>query len=540
MSDDQLMRDSSAMALGTIVSRVTGLIRNLLLVALLGTALLGDTYNVANTMPNILYNLIIGGALTAVFVPQIVRSLRDSDQGAAFISRLFTATLTFLFLLTAVGVLFAEKIVNIYAPDFSGRPEFDVTVSLMRYCLPQIFFLGLFALLGQIANAKGKFGPMMWAPVINNLIVIALFSYFLINREDLKLATISSSDLLWLGLGTTTGYIAQAFILFPVVIKSGVKLRLRFDWRNSQIIKSFSLAGWSFVYAAISQLSYLVTVNLATSAAVESAASGVTTGVGFTPYANAYLILILPHSIIAVSVVTALLPKLSNLVIDKKIDQITTSLTSIIKLVGVFTVPAAFIFLTFGELISHNLYFGISNDDANYLGLTLSAFALGLIPVSINLVLLRGLNAFENLKSQVLGNFIMNLISVILSIVAARYLEPKWVVVGLAGIFTLHYFIGGIFTLHYFIGTAISFYLIGRHKVNLPIGVIVFFYLKLALVAAVVITPLWLLRGQIPGGNLIQLLIVIGVSAVLYLLIAKFLKITEVTYLIKVIKGRRE
>ena len=530
MSDDQLMRDSSAMALGTIVSRVTGLIRNLLLVALLGTALLGDTYNVANTMPNILYNLIIGGALTAVFVPQIVRSLRDSDQGAAFISRLFTATLTFLFLLTAVGVLFAEKIVNIYAPDFSGRPEFDVTVSLMRYCLPQIFFLGLFALLGQIANAKGKFGPMMWAPVINNLIVIALFSYFLINKEDLKLATISSSDLLWLGLGTTAGYIAQAFILFPVVIKSGVKLRLRFDWRNSQIIKSFSLAGWSFVYAAISQLSYLVTVNLATSAAVESAANGVTTGVGFTPYANAYLILILPHSIIAVSVVTALLPKLSNLVIDKKIDQINTSLTSIIKLVGVFTVPAAFIFLTFGELISHNLYFGISNDDANYLGLTLSAFALGLIPVSINLVLLRGLNAFENLKSQVLGNFIMNLISVILSIVAARYLEPKWVVVGLAGIFTLHYFIG----------TAISFYLIGRHKVNLPIGVIVFFYLKLALVAAVVITPLWLLRGQIPGGNLIQLLIVIGVSAVLYLLIAKFLKITEVTYLIKVIKGRRE
>ena len=350
MSDDQLMRDSSAMALGTIVSRVTGLIRNLLLVALLGTALLGDTYNVANTMPNILYNLIIGGALTAVFVPQIVRSLRDSDQGAAFISRLFTATLTFLFLLTAVGVLFAEKIVNIYAPDFSGRPEFDVTVSLMRYCLPQIFFLGLFALLGQIANAKGKFGPMMWAPVINNLIVIALFSYFLINKEDLKLATISSSDLLWLGLGTTAGYIAQAFILFPVVIKSGVKLRLRFDWRNSQIIKSFSLAGWSFVYAAISQLSYLVTVNLATSAAVESAASGVTTGVGFTPYANAYLILILPHSIIAVSVVTALLPKLSNLVIDKKIDQITTSLTSIIKLVGVFTVPAAFTFLTFGDM----------------------------------------------------------------------------------------------------------------------------------------------------------------------------------------------
>ena len=530
MSDERLVRDSSFMALGTIASRVTGLVRNLLLVALLGTAILGDTYNVANTMPNILYNLIIGGALTAVFVPQIVRSLRDTDHGAAFISRLFTATLTFLFIITVIGILLADKIVNIYAPEYAGRPEFAITVSLMRYCLPQIFFLGLFSLLGQIANAKGKFGPMMWAPVINNLIVIALFSYFLINKEQLLLASVSKSDLLWLGLGTTAGYFAQALILFPVVVKTGVKLRLRFDWRNSQIIKSFSLAGWSFVYAAISQLSYLVTVNIATSAAVKSAASGITTGVGFTPYANAYLILILPHSIIAVSVVTALLPKLSNLVIDKKFDQITTSLTSIIKLVGVFTVPAAFIFLTFGELIANNLYFGISSDDANYLGLTLSAFALGLIPVSINLILLRGLNAFENLKSQVLGNFIMNLISVILSVIAAQFLAPKWVVVGMAGIFTIHYFIG----------TGISFYLISRHKINLPVGAIALFYLKLAAVFALVIAPIWLIRDQIPGGNVIELIIVIGISAVFYLLIAKLLKITEVTSLINVIRGRRE
>ena len=188
MSDNQLLRASSVMAVGTIASRVTGLIRNLLLVALLGTAILGDTYNVANTMPNILYNLLIGGALTAVFVPQIVRSLRDSDQGAAFISRLFTVTVTFLLLLTVIGIVFAPIIVNLYAPEFSNRPEFDITVTFMRYCLPQIFFLGLFALLGQIANAKGKFGPMMWAPVINNLIAILLFSWFLVNRRDIKAA----------------------------------------------------------------------------------------------------------------------------------------------------------------------------------------------------------------------------------------------------------------------------------------------------------------------------------------------------------------
>lgn len=529
MSDNQLLRASSVMAVGTIASRVTGLIRNLLLVALLGTAILGDTYNVANTMPNILYNLLIGGALTAVFVPQIVRSLRDSDQGAAFISRLFTVTVTFLLLLTVIGIVFAPVIVNLYAPEFSNRPEFDITVTFMRYCLPQIFFLGLFALLGQIANAKGKFGPMMWAPVINNLIAILLFSWFLVNRQDLSLGNISQTDITWLGLGTTAGYLAQALILLPVVIKSGVKLTLRFDWHNSQIVKSFRLASWSFLYAMISQVSYLVTVSIATSAAVKTQVLGDSTGVGFTPYSNAYLILILPHSIITVSVVTALLPRLSNYVIDNKHDELTNSLVKAIRLIGIFTVPAALMFLAFGQLVANTLYFGISNADANYLGLTLSAFALGLIPVSINLVLLRGLNAFENLKLQVIGNLIMNLISIALSYIVASWFEPKWVTVGLAGIFTIHYFIGA----------GISFYLIRRHQVRLPLLSISLYYLRLILIFALVLAPIWLLRGEIPGGNLISLLLVTSISAVFYLLIAKLLKISEVTDLLKVIWSRK-
>jgi putative peptidoglycan lipid II flippase len=480
-------------------------------------------------MPNILYNLLIGGALTAVFVPQIVRSLRDSDQGAAFISRLFTVTVTFLLLLTVIGIVFAPVIVNLYAPEFSNRPEFDITVTFMRFCLPQIFFLGLFALLGQIANAKGKFGPMMWAPVINNLIAILLFSWFLVNREDLSLGNISETDITWLGLGTTAGYLAQALILLPVVIRSGVKLTLRFDWHNSQIIKSFRLASWSFLYAMISQVSYLVTVSIATSAAVKTQVLGDSTGVGFTPYSNAYLILILPHSIVTVSVVTALLPRLSNYVIDKKHDELTNSLVKAIRLIGIFTVPAALLFLAFGQLVANTLYFGISNSDANYLGLTLSAFALGLIPVSINLVLLRGLNAFENLKSQVIGNLIMNLISIALSYLVASWFEPKWVTIGLAGIFTIHYFIGA----------GISFYLIRRHQVRLPLLSISLYYLRLILIFTLVLAPIWLLRGEIPGGNLVSLLLVTSVSAVFYLFIAKLLKISEVTDLLKVIWSRK-
>jgi len=530
MKSNELFRASGIMALGTILSRITGFIRGILIVAVLGTALLADTYNVANTMPNILYNLLVGGALTAVFVPQIVKSLRDPDGGHAFISRLFTATVLFLLTLTLIGIWLAPQIVNIYAPKFKGLPEFDVTVSFMRYCLPQIFFLGLFALLGQIANAKGKFGPMMWAPVINNLIVIALFGWYLQNHDQLSVGSITSHDIYWLGAGTSFGYLAQAVILLPVVYRTGIRLSLKFDLHNAQLFNSIKLAGWSFLYALISQLSYLITIIIATSAAVKSASEGITTGVGYTPYSNGYLILILPHSIITVSIVTALLPKLSNLVIDKKYKDVSESMSLTMRLMGIFIIPAAVLFLFFGEVIAKVLYFGIPVDDANYLGLTLSAFALGLIPVSINLVLLRGLNAFENLKSQVLGNLIMNIISVTLSLIAAVYLEPKWVTVGLAAIFTVHYFIG----------TGISFLLIKKHGVQIPVLSLAAFYLKLIFIFVLSIMPIWLARNLDLGGNLIYLLLVLSSSAVIYLVLLKSLKISEVTTLIKVIKGRRE
>jgi putative peptidoglycan lipid II flippase len=527
MENNSIAKASTLMAAGTIVSRITGLIRNLLLVALLGTALLGDTYNVANTMPNILYNLLIGGALTAVFVPQIVRSLRDSDGGNAFISRLFTATVLFLLSLTAIGIWLAPQIVNIYAPKFNGLPEFEVTVLFMRYCLPQIFFLGLFALLGQIANAKGRFGPMMWAPVINNLIVIGLFGWYLQNREELSIGNITTNDIYWLGAGTSFGYLAQAAILFPVVYRSGVRLSLKFDLKNTQLFNSIKLAGWSFLYALISQLSYLVTIIIATSAAVDSAADGITTGVGYTPYANAYLILILPHSIITVSVMTALLPKLANLVIDQKVPEIKSELSNAIKVVGVFIVPASLIFLFFGPLIARTLYFGISTDDANYLGYTLAGFALGLIPVSINLILLRGLNAFENLKAQVIGNLIMNLISVLLSVLAAIYIESKWVVVVMAVIFTVHYFIG----------VGISFYLIKRHQINLAIPAIAIHYFKLIAIFTVAIVPIFLIRDSLPGGNLIQLILVTVFSTLIYLILGFVFKVKEIKSAIKLISG---
>ncbi len=530
MTEENLIRSSSVMAIGTVFARITGLIRGLLVVALLGTAILGDTFNVANTMPNILYNLLVGGALTSVFMPQIVRSLRDADSGDGFISRLYTISLLFLLLITIIGVVFSPLLVRIYAPEYLGRPEFDITVTLMRFCLPQVFFLGLFAVLGQIANAKNKFGPMMWAPVLNNLTSILFLGWLLSTKGKLSISTITYADLTLIGLGTTLSYALQAFILYPVVLKTGIKLKFILDWRNTQIIKSLKLAGWSFVYAGISQLSFLVTVIISTSAAVNALKNGISYGVGFTPYSNAYLVLLVPHSIITVSVVTAMLPKLSNYVLDQKLEEFNNYIYKSIKLVGVFTIPASVIFFCFGPLIANSIFLGINTEDSNYIGLVLSAFSLGLIPVSINLVLLRGFNAFEDIKSQVFVNLVMNIISVILSIVVGMVVSPEWVTFGLAIVFVFHYYVG----------VSLSAHIIKRHGVRLNIKGLLLFYIKILTIALLAVIPAWFSQNYLPGGNIIDLCIVLSITSLLFVLLARILKVNEVSALIKAIVNKKE
>lgn len=520
--DHSIIRSSTTMAIGTIASRLTGLIRGLLLVAVLGTALLGDTYNVANTMPNILYNLIIGGALTAVFVPQIVRATRDSDGGSAFISRLVTATCVVLGALVLVSVFGAPLLVRLFASSYVGKPEFHLTVLFMRWCLPQIFFMGIFALLGQVANAKGKFGPMMWAPVLNNIVVIGVFGYYLHASKGWTVNTISNSQATWLGIGTTAGFIAQVAFLIPVIRETRIKIRARFDWRDPELRKSLHLASWTLAFAAISQFSYLVTVNLSTGAAERAVKAGITTGVGYTPYNNAFLIFMLPHSVITISVVTALLPKLSLHAIEKKFDSIHDELVKAIRLVGIIIVPSAITFLLFGPLICRTLFFGISNNDAHYLGLVLAGFSFGLLPLSINLIALRGLNSFENIKLQVLSNAIMNIVATGISVLFALTLPAKWVTVGLAAALSLSYYVGAITTVR----------LLHKYEIRIHLGEVSGLYARLAAIYSCIGIPLYFVMGHIPGGNTIKLFIVLAVSGVGYIGLAKLFKVEEVAGLV--------
>ena len=528
---DGLIKSTLVMALGTLFSRITGFIRNIVIVALLGTALLGDAYNVGNTMPNIVYNLIVGGALTAVFLPQIVRALKNDDGGSAFISKLFTLVITTLLIITTVAIILAPFLLKIYAPSFDGR-EAEITLIFMLFCLPQILFYGIFALLGQVANSRGSFAPMMWAPIVNNLVVISIFSIFLVQNPDLRAETITDTQVQTLGIATTLGIVAQSLLLLPLVRKFQIGIRMDFKWRGFGLGKSIRLAGWTLIYALITQIGFLITVNLTTRISKEAALLGIEDGLGLTPYQNAYLIFLLPHSIFTIAVTTAILPALSRMVQDGAIDDVRKNIIRAIRLVGIVAIPSTFFFLFFGESIGRAVFFGVPEQDAEFIGTLLSAFSLALIPLALNTIFIRTLNAFENTKFQAFSNLMINLIAVSISIVAFNLLPIEWKTVGIAGAFTISYLIGVFVTYR----TLRPYLERLEHRPYLNL------YLKLALISATILGLLaimgpFLLEDQLESrmGNSLYLLAVLLLTSFSYIKIAQRLGVSEVSEAVRLV-----
>jgi putative peptidoglycan lipid II flippase len=528
MKSNDLFRASGIMALGTIISRITGFARGILVVAVLGTTLLADTYNVANTMPNILYNLLVGGALTAIFIPQLVRSFDHADGGDDFASRLITTISLILLVLVSLGMFFAPALVRLYAPEFftvGFETEKDIAIAFTRYCLPQIFFLGLFTMLGQVANARGSFGPLMWAPIANNLVGIVLFGGFLIFSPGINLSSITDFQIALLGWGTTFSVVVQALVLVPVIKKLGITIKPRLG--VSGLGKSFALAGWTLVYVLISQLGYLVTVNVATSAAVRSAQANIETGVGYTPYTYAYFVMLLPYSIVTISIITAILPHISKLALDGKREEVKAQLVRAIRLVGVITVPSAVAFLLFGPLITQSIFIGISDDDSRYIGYVLSALSFGLVDFSINLNLIRGFYAFEDTKTQVVSILVINIFSVAMSYFFLVFLKTQWVTIGL----------GVAFSVSYLIGLFVTLRLLKKHTGRLALSEFIGQHFRLLIASLLAMLPLFAMTQYISWLNIEfsraaragELLVVMVVAFVAYIVGAKALGIEEIS-----------
>ncbi len=256
-----------------MVSRLTGFIRSALIVAALGVGLLGDTFQVAYQLPTMIYILTVGGGLNSVFVPQLVRAMKDDeDGGEAFANRLLTLVVVVLGALTALAVLAAPFLVRVLStPVARDAAANDVAVTFARYFLPTIFFMGIHVVMGQILNARGKFGAMMWTPVLNNVVIIVTLGLFIwvygtAENSGMEAATIPPEGERLLGIGVLLGLVVQALAMIPYLRETGFRLRLRFDWKGHGLGKAAMLAKWTVLFVLANQAGAIVVTQLSTAA----------------------------------------------------------------------------------------------------------------------------------------------------------------------------------------------------------------------------------------------------------------------------------
>ncbi|MFF4015478.1 murein biosynthesis integral membrane protein MurJ [Streptomyces sp. NPDC001843] len=438
-----LARSSALMAVGTVVSRATGLIRTALQGAALGNGLLATTYNTANTVPTSLYTLLIGGALNAVLVPQLVRARKTHpDGGKAYEQRLVTLVVTVLAVGTALAVWAAPLIVRIYMSDTPDNHQaFRLTVVFARFLLPQIFFYGLFSIYGQVLNAREKFGAMMWTPVLNNVVLLAMFGgYLSLMTVPDSVAKITDTQVRWLGVGTTVGIAVQALALIPFARAAGFRFRPRFDWRGTGLGSGVHAAKWTLLFVLANQVALAVVTRFAAAADQKLQNSGV----GYTAYSYAQTIWLLPQSIVTVSLVTALLPRMSKAVAEGRITDLRADLSRALRISGVVIVPTAFLFLALGPQITNLIFAHGAGDAASArpMGHMLQMFGLGLIPFSAQYLLLRGFYAFADTRTPFLMSVWIGAWNIALVTACHLLLPTRWAVTGMAGAYSLSYLVG--------------------------------------------------------------------------------------------------
>jgi len=425
----QIGRSTRAMAVGTITSRGTGFLRSLALVYVLGLQLVPAAYNAANTLPNMVYELLLGGILTSVFVPLIVKAQRrDSDGGDAYIQRLLSLTVVVLAAATALAVLAAPLLVSLQG--FESGAQRDLAVTLARLLLPEILFYGIAASLAAVLNSRGHFGTPMWAPVLNNVVVIATCAVFVALPGPARLTpeSITTTQVLILGIGTTLGIVAQAAILWPVLRRVGFRWRWRFDIRNARLSEMAPVAGWMIAYVAISQVGVIVMQRLAV--LVERAHPDVP---GLGVLVNAQLLFMLPHGIVAVSLITALLPRMSRAAVDGRPHDVAHDLALGTRLVSVALLPVTAAFIALGPAIGILLYsYGRSStDDGRDVGLALAAGALGLLPFAVSQMQIFAFYALRDTRTPALVNLAVVGAKVAVDLVLYATLPPEYVIQGL-------------------------------------------------------------------------------------------------------------
>ncbi|MFD8270668.1 murein biosynthesis integral membrane protein MurJ [Streptomyces flaveolus] len=440
-----LLKSSAVMAAGTMVSRLTGFIRSALIVSALGVGLLGDTFQVAYQLPTMIYILTVGGGLNSVFVPQLVRAMKDDeDGGEAFANRLLTLVMVALGALTAITVFAAPLLIRVLSNPVASNPAAnEVGITFVRYFLPSIFFMGLHVVMGQILNARGRFGAMMWTPVLNNIVIIVTLGMFIwvygtAETSGMKVTSIPPEGQRLLGVGVLLGLVVQSLAMIPYLRETGFRLRLRFDWRGHGLGKAVTLAKWTVLFVLANQAGAMIVIQLSTAAGAASPVDGT----GFAAYANAQLIWGLPQAIITVSLMAALLPRISRSASEDDGGAVRDDISQGLRTTAVAIVPVSFGFVSLGIPMCTLMFGSSGTSEATNMGYMLMAFGLGLIPYSVQYVVLRAFYAYEDTRTPFYNTVIVAAFNAAASALCYLLLPARWAVVGMAAAYGLAYAIG--------------------------------------------------------------------------------------------------
>ncbi|KUN83884.1 murein biosynthesis protein MurJ [Streptomyces bungoensis] len=440
-----LLKSSAVMAAGTMVSRLTGFVRSALIVSALGLGFLGDSFQVAYQLPTMIYILTVGGGLNSVFVPQLVRAMKeDEDGGEAFANRLLTLVMVALAALTGLAMFAAPLLVRMLSNPVATNPAAnDVAVTFTRYFLPSIFFMGIHVVMGQILNARGKFGAMMWTPVLNNVVIIVTLGMFIwvygsAANSHMTVTSIPPQGQRLLGVGVLLGLVVQALAMIPYLRETGFRIRLRFDWKGHGLGKAAMLAKWTVLFVLANQAGAMIVTQLSTAAGKDSDVAGT----GFAAYANAQLIWGLPQAIITVSLMAALLPRISRSAAEGDGGAVRDDISQGLRTTAVAIVPIAFGFLALGIPMCTLIFGSSGTSEATNMGYMLMAFALGLIPYSVQYVVLRAFYAYEDTRTPFYNTVIVAAVNAGASVLCYLVLPARWAVAGMAASYGLAYAIG--------------------------------------------------------------------------------------------------
>ncbi|WP_113716368.1 murein biosynthesis integral membrane protein MurJ [Arthrobacter dokdonensis] len=526
-------RSSASMAVGTLISRILGLVKGVVLgIAIAGTTV-SQVFEGSNYLPNIIFLLVAGGVFNAVLIPQIAKASRQPDRGSEFISRLLTLCVTGLLVLTVAVTALVVPIMGASTSFSGGQLKLAITFGL--FLLPQIFFYGLYSLLGQILNAHNAFKVYAWAPVANNVVAIAGLLMFIVvagssRSHQHTVDNWTTTETLLLAGTATLGIVVQSAVLVIPVKRLGLRLRPKFGLRGTGLGVTARIAGWTMGTMVIGQLSYLVVLRVATISSgskPDGAGDSGSAIPGIYEFNRATELYIMPHSIIALSIATVMFTAMARAAAAHDFTGLRSSLSAALRTTGVATVFASIALIVLSGPLGM-LFGGNREFSGRQIAIALAILAIGAPFFSVYFILNRVLYALEDARTP----FIIQCIVVVTSVamvLGAAALPPRLIIYGLAVSYTLNNFIGPFLSHHY----------LKRRLGNYGGGLILRAYMRFlaaALVAGVAgELALRAFGSSSPTGfmwtsisaSLMTLVVVGPAMAVVYFLMLKVLRVRE-------------